>query len=314
MTMYTTVYIIAGMIGPIVSGAMTTNVGWRSFWWLNVALQGFVCILLILFFPETSFNRTSSPNSAQEARPSGVAQPKAMELHYVENAFENNLQHVTTRDLNPYLNKGAPGKRQFPYLCFPRYSKQPLVISLARDIILPLKLFFFYPIVQWSSFVYLGSSANFIMLNLTQSDIFGVPPYNFSSQKVGFTNFATGIGSIIGFATAGPLSDWAALQLTKRNGGIREPEMRLVTLIPYTIISFIGSLIVALGYQRHWSWQPIVVVGYTLVGVQVAAIPGIVITYAIDCYKPATAEFMLATTIYKNVYGYGVSQCRLPNP
>lgn len=35
----------------------------------------------------------------------------------------------------------------------------------------------------------------------------------------------------IGLVTAGPLSDWIAMRLTLRNGGIREPEMRLPTMV-----------------------------------------------------------------------------------
>lgn len=63
------------------------------------------------------------------------------------------------------------------------------------------------------------------------------------------------IGAIIGLFTAGPLSDWASMKLTIRNRGIREPEMRLVAMIPYVIVMIIGNVITAVGYQKSWSWQ-----------------------------------------------------------
>ena len=298
LTLYTSIYIIAAMVGPIVSGAMTTNVGWRSFWWLNVGLQGAVLILLIFAFPETKFDRDStvvqSVEASSEDRPSDTKQSR-----------EEDVEVTETQPV-----RGSPSQDQFPLLIWRKLSTDSLATTVARDVLLPLKLFFFFPIVQFSSFVYMFSSSNFIMLNLTQSGVFGAPPYNFSSQSVGFTNFASGVGALIGFFSAGPMSDWFAMRLTIRNGGIREPEMRLPVLIPYTIISFIGSLICCLGYQYQWSWEVIDIIGYTLVGIQVAAIPGIVATYAIDSYKPAAAEFMVATTIYKNVWGYGVSKCK----
>jgi MFS family permease len=43
------------MIGPIVSGSVALNVGWRNFWWLNVALGAFVLIYIVFLFPETKF-------------------------------------------------------------------------------------------------------------------------------------------------------------------------------------------------------------------------------------------------------------------
>lgn len=92
-------------------------------------------------------------------------------------------------------------------------------------------------------------------VNLTQSQALAAPPYNWSSQAVGFTNFATLAGIIIGLATSGPLSDWISIRATKKNGGIREPEMRLPTMIPYVIIAVLGNFMVAFGYQYHWDWR-----------------------------------------------------------
>jgi hypothetical protein len=43
--------------------------------------------------------------------------------------------------------------------------------------------------------------------------------------------------------------------LTKRNRGIREPEMRLVAMIPYVILMVIGNIVVAVGYQKAWDWK-----------------------------------------------------------
>jgi len=146
------------------------------------------------------------------------------------------------------------------------------------------------------------------MLNLTQTQVFGAPPYNFSSQNIGFTNFAILAGALVGLFTAGPLSDWIAMRLTIRNNGIREPEFRLLTLIPYTILLFVGQMVNAFGYQNGWSWAPIVVVGYSFIGCQVTAIPAIVIAYAVDSYRPIAGESLVSATVNKNVWGYGVSK------
>lgn len=70
----------------------------------------------------------------------------------------------------------------------------------------------------------------------------------------------------------------------------------------------LGNVIVALGYQYHWNWAAIVVVGYTCAGIQVAALPSIATTYAVDSYKPVAGSLMVAITVNKNVWGYGFSK------
>jgi hypothetical protein len=119
---------------------------------------------------------------------------------------------------------------------------------------MPWKLLLF-PIVEFSAFVVSWTASSFLTLNLTQSQAFAAPPYNFTSTKIGFFNFAILIGALIGLFTAGPLSDSLAAWLTKRNRGIREPEMRLLSMIPYVILMVIGNVIVAVGYQKAWDWK-----------------------------------------------------------
>jgi hypothetical protein len=151
-----------------------------------------------------------------------------------------------------------------------------------------------------------------LTINLTQAQNFLAPPYEYSSTVIGFFNFALLIGTFIGLFTAGPLSDWVSMKLTIRNNGIREPEMRLVALIPYVLIMILGNVIASQGYEQKWSWQAIVIVGYTCAGIQVAAIPGIASTYAVDSYKPVTGAIFVAITVNKNLWGYGFSKFITP--
>lgn len=56
---------------------------------------------------------------------------------------------------------------------------------------------------------------------------------------------------------------------TRKNRGIREPEMRLPAMIPYVCIMLLGNFVVAFGYQQKWPWEAIVIIGYTCAGIQV---------------------------------------------
>ncbi|KAJ9664369.1 hypothetical protein H2198_000298 [Neophaeococcomyces mojaviensis] len=176
--------------------------------------------------------------------------------------------------------------------------------SMLHEFIIPWKLFAF-PIVVFASFAVSWSASCFLTLNLTQSQEFAAPPYDFSSQTVEFFNIATFVGASIGLATNGPLSDWVSDRATRKNGGIREPEMRLVAMIPYFIVMLIGNFVVAFGYQYKWNWKIIVLIGYICGGIQVAALPSIFATYAVDSYKPVAGAIFVTITVNKNLWGYG---------
>lgn len=44
----------------------------------------------------------------------------------------------------------------------------------------------------------------------------------------GLTNLGGIVGIILAMAITGPLTDWGAVWLSKRNGGVYEPEFRLM--------------------------------------------------------------------------------------
>lgn len=229
---------------------MAQHVGWRSFFWLNVALLGVVLVLLIFFFPETKWHRVHPKEilQGQEASDNAINGTQANESDLEKPTQVRQETLVLERD--PYLGRGYPSKRQFNiYQCHGQSIK-----TLLLNFWIPFKLHLF-PIIEFAAFVVSWAASCFLTINLTQSQAFAAPPYNFSSQTIGFFNFAVWIGSFIGLATNGPLSDWISMRATKKNRGIREPEMRLSAMIPYLIISILGNFIVAFGYQYKWDWR-----------------------------------------------------------
>lgn len=325
-TLYWVVYMGSLMVGPIVSGSMTEKYSFRSFWWLNTALLATSFLMVVFMFPETRFNR----RVAQDGNTSGSSLDEKITEAQVEQAETpavdadgNKIEQVNTANStlpktegltatetaarDPYLGKGTPGKWQWRIF---QPNAHPLQ-TIIYDLWTPWKLFAF-PIVEFAAFVVSWSCSSFLTINLTQSQVLAAPPYNFKPQTVGFTNFAVMVGAFIGLATAGPLSDWISARSTRRNNGIREPEMRLPAMIPYVIIMFIGNIVVAFGYEHKWRWEVIVIIGYTCAGIQVAALPGIVSTYAVDSYKPVAGSLFVAITVNKNLWGYGFSEFITP--
>lgn len=45
------------------------------------------------------------------------------------------------------------------------------------------------------------------------------------------------------------------MRATRKNEGIREPEMRLPAMAIYVAIMIIGNFVVAFGYEYKWDWR-----------------------------------------------------------
>ena len=214
-------------------------------------------------FPETKWDRLHSgkpsPFALEEIGPSTASSKEKVAVALVESTEPDglnppcgrpDLSYAATAAKDPYLGKGIPSKQQWKLF---QANAHPFR-SIFLDLWIPWKLFVF-PIVEFASFVVSWSASSYLTLNLTQSEAFGAPPYNYSSKTIGFFNFACLIGVMIGLVTAGPLSDWVSMRATRKNRGVREPEMRLPSMIPYMILMIIGNFVVAFGFQNHWDWR-----------------------------------------------------------
>ena len=223
-------------------------------------MLGATFLLLVFGFPETKWHRIHPNEIARTATEvpgplstegitTSLAKVTDLEKAHTADGLPD-LSQTATSKRDPYLGRGKPSRRQFNFF---QSNPHPLE-SILLDLWVPLKLFAF-PIIEFASFVVSWSASSFLTLNLTQSEAFAAPPYTFSPKTIGFFNFAILIGALIGLFTAGPLSDWVSMRLTRMNRGIREPEMRLPTMIPYVLIMMLGNFIVAFGYQHHWDWK-----------------------------------------------------------
>lgn len=235
----------------------------------------------MFFLPETKWDRRGSPVASIE-----------MQAQTSDSSLKDDMMVTKTEQIGGTENIHRPA----PYTADPleerisgRPSKTqmlPVVGWKAHEpvleaIILPFKLARF-PIVLWGAIQFTLSASCYLMINLIQSQALGAPPYNFSPANVGYTNLAFWVGVCISLLTAGPLSDWVSQRATTRNNGVREPEMRLPALLPFAICTIIGSVVLSVGFQHGWPWEVVVIVGFTLIGVQVAAVSGIAITYVVS--------------------------------
>ncbi|KAI1453411.1 putative MFS transporter [Annulohypoxylon moriforme] len=324
-------YFLGLFIGPIISGAIASQISWRWFFWVCTILQGASFIFLLVAHPETKYDRP--PSRPATRRDSTVVNIRESNPNPGIEKPENGGASSSSTEIPTILTTahhraiGRPSRAQFSLLPMRKSlrfghsynnastdrehhhshsQRQSIASTLLRDVVSPMQILFTYPIVTWAS-LSMGFAANSLLaLNLTSAQVFGAPPYLFTPDQIGFVNFAFVAGAIVALITAGPLSDRIALRRAKANGGVLEAEMRLPALIPYICANVAGMVVVAVGYQRAWPWEAVVVVGYTLVGLQVVGIPAIAIAYAVDSYKTLPGEIMIAATIVKNTFGFGM--------
>ena len=87
--------------------------------------------------------------------------------------------------------------------------------------------------------------------------------YGFSSKSVGLTYLGVGVGSFVGLAICGPLSDRLLKTLTARNGGVQKPEYRLPPLVIGAFIIPFGLFLYGWSAEKQWHYMvPIVFTGF----------------------------------------------------
>ena len=78
--------------------------------------------------------------------------------------------------------------------------------------------------------------------------------YGFEPYQVGLCFFAAVVGSLLGIPAGGHLDDKVADWFTKRNGGIRDPEMRLPAMVLCLLTTPLALILYGVGieHQLHW--------------------------------------------------------------
>lgn len=308
MTLYFWSYFLGTFIGPAIAGSIAARANWRWFFWVCAILQGASLVFIIVAHPETKYDRAATPEAvAALQQQSYPAEQQQSDTEKTANGFP--IGHAPMLPSSERA-AGRPSRAQFSLVPRPRFSRGGLR-GVLRDVASPLQVFAF-PIVIWASLT-MGFACNCLLaLNLTEAQVFGPPePYGFDSAQIGYTNFAFAVGAVVALCTAGPLSDWVALSRARRRGGVLEAEDRLWSVLPYVACNLVGMVVTALGYQRGWPWEVVVVVGYGLVGVQTVGLPAVVIAYAVDCYKTLPGEIMISATVVKNTFGVSLHACSI---
>ena len=124
--------------------------------------------------------------------------------------------------------------------------------------------------------------------------------YGFSQGSVGLTYLGIGVGSLLGLAVFGTVSDRLIKRLAK--GGEMKPEMRLPPLIPGSMLIPIGLFWYGWSAQKHIHWiMPII--GTCFVGMGLIATFMTIQTYMVDAFTKYAASAIAANTVLRSTVG-----------
>ncbi|KAI6777590.1 uncharacterized protein J7T54_001128 [Emericellopsis cladophorae] len=160
---------------------------------------------------------------------------------------------------------------------------------------------FAYPAVLWSAVVYACSVGWLIVISETMAIIYRDPTlYNFSALQTGLVYISPFVGGILGTAVAGKISDVIVKAMAARNGGLYEPEFRLVMGIPILITTCIGLMGFGWSAQEgnHWI-VPTVFFGVMSFGCSLGSTTSI--TFCVDSYRQYAGEALVTLNFAKNI-------------
>jgi Major Facilitator Superfamily len=122
---------------------------------------------------------------------------------------------------------------------------------------------------------------------------YGMKPY-----ETGLCFIAAIIGALVGIVCGGWVGDKTADFFTKRNGGIREPEMRLPAMMFSLISTPLSLILYGVGIQDKLHWM-CPTVGLALLNFSIVQGTNVALVYCIDAYRPIAGEVTLTTMAFK---------------
>ncbi|GKT66295.1 major facilitator superfamily transporter [Colletotrichum tofieldiae] len=198
----------------------------------------------------------------------------------------------------------------------------PTSESLTRIFVLPLHVITL-PHVMFTALQFASGVCWLVLFLSVVSVVFSAPPYNFDTGSIGLMTLGPFVGNIFGNLYGGPFADWAAMRLSKKNGGLYEPEMRLYPLF-LPVITMAGGIIMfgvtadrAMLLQTwrlrdqgmHWIFPSI---GGALFAFGLGANGDITFTLVIDTYSELTAEAFVGIAFIRNAVSVGVPSALVP--
>lgn len=147
-----------------------------------------------------------------------------------------------------------------------------------------------------------------IAIATTYSTIVSAPPYNWPDKSASYVNVAQIVVALVALPLLGNGSDYVIKWRARRNGGVHEPEARLLLLWIPIVIAIISSVLYGLAGSNpekfHWFAIVFAFGGYYFgfVGANIAGI-----TYLLDSYPARAGPCLVVITALRGFVSFGTS-------
>lgn len=286
---------------PIVVGKITHTIGWWWTFYLVAIFCGASFFAVFLFCPETSFRRDAALNTdmvAFEDSPEDSPHPHDHEKMATGSPSAPHSDHSTS----------VPTRKTFGQSLSP-FDGRKTDESFFKLFFRPFPLFV-QPAFLWACLIQGTMIGWTVFIGVVLAAIFLGPPLFWNEVDTGYAYVGPFLGAVLGFIIAGLLADWSAKFLTKRNGGIYEPEFRIWLVVPQLIfgcLGLYGFAITSVGTLRgeyHWV-VPIIFFGFEVCGMVIGAVASSL--YIVDAYRDLAVEGFTCLIIFKNMFSFGLT-------
>ncbi|KAF2280518.1 MFS general substrate transporter [Westerdykella ornata] len=289
----------------IIAGVGFETLGARNLFVMLAPIQGFGTLGAVLFMPESQFKREEEGRGMVEIAEAQVGGEKETGGFMSESAVGSSSNTPTTP------KTAVQKKRSFVQdlrVTSGSYNGEGVGKLLAEIFVHLLN-----PAVIWIQLVSAVLVSFFVGTAYTLAQTFTPPPYRLTVSQNGY--FFTGalIGGLLGVA-AGPLCDFSARTLARRNRGIYEPEFRIPVCVVAVCVFALGWFLFgwAVDEGGKGGLAPGTVVkvasfcyGAVGLGTSVASTSGGL--YILDAFRPFSTQIFILQMMIKNFLFYAFS-------
>lgn len=294
------------------------DIGWNWTYGICACLYGAFIILILLFVPETVYQRDPAYNldlgthdhtfETLEAKEFKPEHPEHLEMTKTRTKTHTEVVY-TGADEKPYTFweqlkpvRGIESEENLLYIIF-----RPFGMLL-------------FPQVLYGFITYGLSTSWLVVMISVLAQLFTGPPYNFSVSDVGLISIAALVASLLGFV-AGPLNDWTVKKLARLNKGIYEPEFRLSLNILTLILGVVGFFGFGATLQNEAPWAgPVVLYGIIYFSMSFLNIGYVrnrrclttwpdqcysIYAYITECHRNKAPEAFASLNL-RNIYSFGM--------
>ncbi|OQV07300.1 hypothetical protein CLAIMM_11755 [Cladophialophora immunda] len=285
-------------IPVLVAGTVQEVLGWRWIFWIYSLFLGVLWLLSIFFGWETAFNRdviyevdVSSHENLHIIEEMKAADAEVWNDTQIEHADEANAL-AGPRDF-PRHRRLAPINGT--------YSPAPIVKMAISPFLVVIN-----PAVIWSALTVAFPVLWVVGISLVTAQIFSAPPFLLTPKQLGYMSGGPVVLGTLANLVCGLISDSSVKWLSRRNGGIYEPEFRLFLMIGLAICAALGYYL--MGYVVKVGGSVVaasVCYGITVAGCQFSAVCAG--TYMVDAFRALSIDVFIFTMIFKNFLYFGFS-------